>query len=159
MRVSGEDGPVANATVDVLFQETLLRRQGTTENGSASFVAMPAGTFTVRIEALGFAVYRADDVRVAHGSSTILEVRLDSAPIELEGMTVRSERVQIQRENMEFSTRVDEAAIRLLPVTYNARDLVALTPGARPGHVWGGANFQANNYRIDGLSANHPGMG
>ncbi len=44
-------------------------------------------------------------------------------------------------------------------MTYDARDLVALTPGARPGQIWGGANFQANSYRIDGLSANHPGLG
>ena len=68
------------------------------------------------------------------------------SPIGLEGLTIRTERVQIERENTEFSTTVEEAAIRLLPMTYDARDLVALTPGARPGHIWGGANFQANSY-------------
>jgi hypothetical protein len=86
-------------------------------------------------------------------------VVLEVAPIELEGLTIRTERVQIERENTEFTTTVEEAAIRLLPMTYDAKDLVALTPGARPGHIWGGANIQANSYRIDGLSANHPGMG
>jgi hypothetical protein len=159
VRVSAEERPVANATVEVLFQETVLRRLGTDEAGAASFAAMPAGTFVVRVEALGYTVFRREDVRVSTGSSTILEVTLESAPIALEGLTIRSERVQIQRENSEFNTRVDEVAIKLLPVTFNARDLVALTPGARPGNVWGGANFQANNYRIDGLSANHPGVG
>jgi hypothetical protein len=88
-----------------------------------------------------------------------LEVQLAPAPISVEGITVKAERVQIQRENTEFTSRVDETAIRLLPTTHDANDLVALTPGARPDHVWGGANFQANSYRIDGLSANHPGLG
>ena len=160
VRASSESGvPVGSATVEVLFQETVLRRLATTEAGTASFAAMPAGTFSLRIQALGYKEYRQDDVRVASGGSTVVEVVLESAPIELEGLTIHSERIQIQRENTEFSTRVDEAAIKLLPVTYNARDLVALTPGARPGNVWGGSSFQANNYRIDGLSANHPGMG
>ena len=159
VRVSGERGPVANATVDVLYLETLLRRLGTSEAGTASFAAMPAGTFSVRIDALGYAPQRRDGVRVTGTGSTVLEITLETAAIAMEGLTIRSERVQIQRENIEFSTRVDGAAIQLLPVTYNARDLVALTPGARPENVWGGASFQANNYRIDGLSANHPGTG
>jgi hypothetical protein len=160
VRAANESGmPVGNATVEVLFQETVLRRLGTSEAGTASFAAMPAGTFSVRIQALGYKEFIQHEVRVAGGESTVMEVTLESQAIELEGITIHSERVQIQRENTEFSTRVDEVAIKLLPVTYNARDLVALTPGARPGNVWGGANFQANNYRIDGLSANHPGMG
>ena len=160
VRASNESGvPVANATVEILFQETVLRRLGTSDEGTASFAAMPAGTFSLRIEALGYKEFRQDDIRVTGVGSTVVEATLESQAIELEGITIHSERVQIQRENTEFSTRVDEVAIKLLPVTYNARDLVALTPGARPGNVWGGANFQANNYRIDGLSANHPGMG
>lgn len=159
VRVTGEGGAVANATVEVLFQDAVLRRLGTDEQGAARFGAMPAGTFTVRVEALGYREHVRESVRVSNASTAVVEVSLESRPIELEGMTIRSERVQIQMENTEFSTRVDERAIQLLPVTYNARDLVALTPGARPGNVWGGANFQANNYRIDGLSANHPGVG
>lgn len=158
VRVRGPGGPIASATVEVLFQETVLRRSGTEEDGVAR-IGLPSGTFTVRIESLGHETKEVPEVRVEAGRTQGLEVELALAPIAMEGLTVRAARVQIQRENTEFTTQVDEAAIRLLPMTHRAEDLVALTPGARPGHVWGGANFQANSYRVDGLSANHPGMG
>ncbi|MDH5590022.1 MAG: TonB-dependent receptor, partial [Gemmatimonadota bacterium] len=159
VRVSTTTGPVAGATVEVIFQETPLARLVTSDAGTATFGALPGGTFSVRVEALGHRPFFQEGVRVVTSSSTVLEVTLETSPIELEGLTVRSERVQIQRENTEFGSRVDEKAIELLPVTFDARDLVALTPGARADNVWGGANFQANSYRIDGLSVNHPGVG
>ncbi len=159
VQVNGPAGPVPGATVELLFQEEVLRRNATDDEGGVIFTGVPGGTFTVRVDALGFAVVEREDVRVNPGVSQGIEISLELAPIELEGLTIRTERVQIQRENTEFSTTVEEAAIALLPVTYDARDLVALTPGARPGHIWGGANFQANSYTLDGLSANHPGVG
>ena len=159
VRVSGPSGPVANATVEILFQEEVLRRSGTDEEGVARLGGLPAGTFTVKVESLGFQTSIQNEVRILGGQAQAISVELEEAPIEVEGLTVTAERVQIQRENTEFSTRVEETAIALLPMTYRAADLVALTPGARPGFVWGGANFQANSYRVDGLSTNHPGMG
>ncbi|MFC1574876.1 carboxypeptidase regulatory-like domain-containing protein [Gemmatimonadota bacterium] len=159
VRVNGPAGPVANATVDVLFQEQVIRRAGTDAEGAARIGGLPGGTFQVRIESLGFRTHLEEEVRVEPGTSQAIEVLLVLAPIEMEGITIHTERVQIQRENTEFNTTVEEAAILLLPVTHTASDLIALTPGARPGHVWGGASLQANNYRIDGLSANHPGLG
>jgi len=159
VRVAGPAGPLANATVDVLYLERVLSRAGTDADGMAVVGGLPAGSFDVRVEALGHRTEVVEGVRVEVGGSRLVDVALVLAPILMEELTVRAERVQIQRENTEFTTQVDAAAIRLLPTTHNAADLVALTPGARPGHVWGGANFQANSYRIDGLSANHPGLG
>jgi hypothetical protein len=145
--------------VDVLFQGEALRGGDTNADGVALIGGVPGGTFDVQVEALGFRSRILEGVRVSPGSSQGLEVMLEVAPIELEGLTIRTERVQIQRENTEFSTTVEEAAINLLPMSYDPADLVALTPGARPGHIWGGSSFQANSYRLDGLSANHPGVG
>lgn len=159
VRVSGPAGPVPNARVEILFQEQVLQWGDTNPQGVASIGGIPGGTFQVRVQAMGFHTKVVEEVRMVPGASQALEVPLEVAPIELEGLTIRTERVQIERENTEFSTTVEEAAIRLLPMTYDARDLVALTPGARPGQIWGGSNFQANSYRIDGLSANHPGLG
>jgi len=159
VRVSGPVGPIDGARVEVIYQEQVLHWGDTDANGLARIGGITGGTFLVRVQALGFHSKDVEEVRVTPGVAQALEVQLVVAPIQLEGLTIRTERVQIQRENTEFSTRVEEAAIRLLPMTYDAKDLVALTPGARPGFIWGGANFQANNYRIDGLSANHPGIG
>ncbi|MFC1660202.1 carboxypeptidase regulatory-like domain-containing protein [Gemmatimonadota bacterium] len=159
VRVSSPTGPVANASVQLLLQDQVIRDVGTDLEGVARIGGLPGGTFALRVEALGFTVFTLDEVRVDPSSARAVDVGLVVAPIELEGITIRAERVQIERENTEFSTRVDEAAILLLPMTHDVSDLVALTPGARPGHIWGGANFQANSYRLDGLSVNHPGRG
>jgi hypothetical protein len=159
VRVSASSGPVANATVDVLFRDAVLSRVGTDARGVARVTGLPAGTVDVRVEVLGYQTTIVRGLRIVPGEDQTVEVALVIAPISVEGLNVSTPRVQIQRENTEFSTQIDERAILLLPTTHEASDLVALTPGARPGNIWGGANLQANNYRIDGLSANHPGLG
>jgi len=150
---------VAGATVEVIHQGEIRHRAATGEEGTILFPGVPDGPFEVRVEALGFRSRVVEGVRLNADGTRVLEVKLESLPIEMEGITVRAERVRIQRENTEFTTRVDEVAIELLPMAHDVNQLVALTPGARAGHVWGGASFQANNYRVDGLSANHPGLG
>jgi hypothetical protein len=159
VRVTNPTGPLPGARVEVLFEGQVIGWGDTDANGLARIGGFPAGTFSVRVQAIGHKEQVVDSVRVEPGASQGLEVVLEVAPIELEELTVRSQRVQIQRDNTEFTTLVDRAAIELLPVSLIATDLVALTPGARPGHIWGGASFQANSYRLDGVSANHPGLG
>jgi hypothetical protein len=159
VRVTGEEGSVSGATVEVAHRGEVRHRAPTDDEGIAVIRGVPADPFEVRVQALGFRSRVMESVVMGPEGTRVLEVRLESVPIEMEGITVRAERVQIQRENTEFTTRVDEVAIQLLPMAHDVSQLVALTPGARPGHVWGGANFQANNYRVDGLSANHPGLG
>ncbi len=150
---------IGEAGVTVLYGGNVLERAVTDAKGIARVGGLPAGTFVLRVEALGYSPETVQDVRVGPGEVKSVEVVLDRAPIAVEGLTVEAGRIQIQRRNTEFSTHVQERTIQLLPVTYNAIDLVSLTPGARPNNVWGGANFQANSYRIDGVAANNPGMG
>ncbi len=159
VQVNGEDGPVAGATVELSYLGQLFSRAVTEPDGSARLIGLPGGTFDVSVQAMGFEISVVEGVRVELDATRTLEVALETMPIELEGITIRSERLQIERENAEFSTVVDEMAMELLPLAHDVKQVVALTPGARAGNVWGGASFQANNYRIDGLSANHPGVG
>ncbi|HSG47869.1 MAG TPA: TonB-dependent receptor [Longimicrobiales bacterium] len=159
VRIRTDGGPVPEALVEVLYGDVVLGSALSDDAGVARVRGLAVGTFRVRVAAYGFATRIIPDVRVIPGEAQILDVELASSPIAVEGLTVRAERIRIRRENMEFSSLVDESTILLMPVAREVNDLIALTPGARPGHIWGGANFQANNYRIDGLSANHPGMG
>lgn len=159
LRVRGPEGPLPDAMVDVLLRDRSMGRALSDAQGQARVTGLPGGTYRVRVELFGYQVRILNEVRLAQGASVTLDVELAAAPIAVEGLTVRTERTVIRRENVEFSTQVDEEAILLLPIPREAEDLVALTPGARAGNVWGGANFQANSYRLDGLSANHPGMG
>ncbi|MEJ2679834.1 MAG: TonB-dependent receptor [Gemmatimonadota bacterium] len=159
VRVRSGADPVANATVSVLLSGQVLQRGSTDTTGAARIGGLPGGTYQVRVEAIGYRTRLLDDLRLEPGAVRALEVELEVAPLELEGINVRVNRIQIQKQNTEFATTVDEEAIKLLPMAQDSRRLIALTPGARPDYVWGGANFQANSYQIDGLAANHPGMG
>jgi len=158
VRVHGPGGPVP-ARVDVLYEGQVVGWGEGDQDGRVRIGGIPGGTYSIQVRALGHKEFVMDSIRVEPGESRAVEVTLELAPIAMEELTVRAQRVQIQRENTEFSTEVDQVAIEMLPMSFTAADLVALTPGARPGHIWGGANFQANSYRLDGLSTNHPGMG
>ncbi|MHB1192718.1 MAG: TonB-dependent receptor [Longimicrobiales bacterium] len=159
VHVRGPEGPLGDALVDVLLRGASVGRALSDAAGRARVTSLPDGTFSVRVEVFGHQVRVVEGVRLTPGGTHALEVALLPAPIAVEGLTVRTGRTEIRRENMEFSTQVEENAILLLPIPREANDLVALTPGARSGNVWGGANFQANAYRLDGLSTNHPGTG
>jgi len=159
VRVKGPVGPLAGADVEALHTGVLLVRAVTDDNGTASVRPLPGGTYTVTVRLLGYANGRREGIRINAGEIRSVELTLELAPIELEGITVTASRVQIQQETVEFSMKVEEEAVDLLPVSRETGELVALTPGARPDHVWGGASAQANSYRIDGISANNPGEG
>jgi hypothetical protein len=159
VRVSGPAGPIAGATVELIHGDAVVRSLVSDSSGVVRLVGTSPGTYQVRVEAHGHRPHLSDPFSLTDREVRAVEVALEPAPVELEGLTVRADHIQIQRENTDFATTVGERVIELLPVAYDARELVALTPGARPENVWGGANFQANSYRIDGLSANHPGLG
>lgn len=159
VRVSGPAGPLAGAHVEVFAAGSVAGAGATDGTGLARVIGLAAGTYEVRVDALGYRSRVLEDVRLVAGEARVLEVLLELAPLELEDIRATTDRIQIQRENTDFSTTVDQVAIKLLPLAHEANQIVALTPGARAGHVWGGASFQANNYTLDGLSINHPGMG
>ncbi|MEJ2679185.1 MAG: TonB-dependent receptor, partial [Gemmatimonadota bacterium] len=159
MRVKSGEDPVSTATVSVLLHGEVLLRGSTDSTGAARIGSVPGGTYQIKVEAIGYRTKVIDDVKLDPGTVRALEVQVEVAPVELESIEVRASQIKIQKQNTEFATTVDEEAIKLLPMAQDSRRLIALTPGARPDYVWGGSNFQANSYRIDGLAANHPGMG
>ncbi len=159
VRVRSGVEPVAGASVELHVAGHVFRQASTDPQGAVRLGGLPAGTYEVHANAIGYESFVSDAIRLELGDVEVLEVQLETAPVELESIAVTVDRVTIERTSTEFSSSVDDVAIELLPLAHETSQLVALTPGARPGYVWGGANFQANNYRLDGLSANHPGLG
>ncbi|MCG6988449.1 MAG: carboxypeptidase-like regulatory domain-containing protein, partial [Gemmatimonadetes bacterium] len=104
VRVSGKQGPIAHATVEVVQRDTVWRRADTDEHGAARFAAVLPGIYQVRVQAYGYRPYREEHVSVSGSSSTVLDVQMEAAPVPLEGLTVTSERVEIQHDNTEFNT-------------------------------------------------------
>ncbi|MGH7475923.1 MAG: TonB-dependent receptor [Longimicrobiales bacterium] len=158
-RVTAESEPVAGAEVLLLRADVARHQVATDSSGAFRVSGVAPGEYTLTVRALGFRERSIRGIRIVPGAARVVDVTLESAPVELESLEVVGQRVQISREDTEFSVEVAEEEIMLLPTTYDPKDLVALTPGARAGQVWGGANVQANNYQLDGLAANHPGVG
>lgn len=158
-RVVSDAGAVAGATLELAGSGRFLRRTDSASDGRFHFVAVPPGTYHLTVRQLGFKARTEGPIALAPGERQEREIRLELAPLELESVEVVVTPVTIDRSNTEFSTKLDERIIELLPSVYDPKDLVELTAGARAGHVWGGATDQANNYQIDGLAANHPGVG
>lgn len=159
VRVSSQGRRVVSASVRLFEGSAAVRGATTDASGIARFGGLVPGVYSVRVDIIGYRSHRVEDLRVEAAGTRSVEVELEQVPVELEGLSVRADRIQIQRENTDFGTSVGGSALDLLPVPYDPAELVALTPGARAEHVWGGANFQANSYQIDGLAANHPGLG
>ncbi|HET7275834.1 MAG TPA: carboxypeptidase regulatory-like domain-containing protein [Longimicrobiaceae bacterium] len=158
-QVFGDEGkPVAGAAVEMIGGDVLRRVQADRE-GLFSLIAVPVGDYTLIATQVGYNPSPPVDVRVLAGQTQRVTLTMTLAPVAIEGIEVVSTPITISTTDTDFSTEISEIEIDLLPVSYNPNDMIALTPGVRPGHVWGGATNQANNYQLDGIAANHPGLG
>lgn len=152
--------PLPSAIVEVELEIGTFKRGTTTDAaGRYRITGLVPGPYRVNVRRTGYrnaggrALVALNEVMTQNYS---LQVR----PIVIDTLRVRADNpVVIRREDTEFSTEVREEAIQLLPMRTDPKEAVALTPGARAEQVWGGSTAQANNYQIDGLSANHPGVG
>ena len=98
-------------------------------------------------------------VQIEPGGIERLTFVLEAAVYTLDSLIVSAPALSISTTDAELGTRLTVAEISLLPTTLDARRLIALTPGARPDQIWGGASDQANSYSLDGTTINHPGLG
>jgi len=99
------------------------------------------------------------EVEVESGRTAEISFVLRPVPFTLDSLVASGRAPSISTTDAELGSRLTVGEIGLLPTTLDVRDLVALTPGARPNHIWGGASDQANSYVLDGALVNHPGLG
>jgi hypothetical protein len=152
--------PLSAAIVEIELEIGTFRRGTTTDlAGRYRIIGLVPGPYRISVRRTGYrnaggrALVALNDVVT---QNFVLQIR----PVVIDTVNVRADNpVVISREDTEFSTEVREEAIQLLPMRTDPKEAVALTPGARAEQVWGGSTAQANNYQIDGLSANHPGVG
>lgn len=159
--VDGTTGaPVVSATVDVNMTPGDLRRGTRTDaSGRYSVTGLPTGRYRVTIRRSGY--HNASEiVLLTPGETLTQDWSLTARPVVIDTLTVLADNpITVDRTQAGFDTRVSATAIDLLPLGADPTEIVALTPGARGEQVFGGATEQANQYQIDGLAANHPGVG
>lgn len=164
---------ITGAQVSVLNQATNLRYGGqTNESGSYYVSDLPPGTYTMKIEKLGFKTVIKPEI-VLHVQDAV-EINFQMAVGSVtESVTVQSGEPILQLETSDLSAVVNSRTVRDLPL--NGRDwtqLAALQPGVeavttqRPANAQSprgnrgfgqqmtisGTRPQLNNYRLDGIS-------
>jgi hypothetical protein len=157
-RVQDREGrPVASAAVTAA-SAARAGRATSAEDGSWHIAGLEPGLYQVSVERPGYRQAR-DSVQVAAGETARMTLVLELAVYTLDSLVVSGEPPTVSTTSTDLGSKVTEAQIALLPTTLDVQQLIALTPGARPQEIWGGASAQANAYSLDGTSVNDPGLG
>jgi hypothetical protein len=141
-------------------------REVTTDaRGRFLLLWLPAGTYTVRLRALGYGPVALRDVRISLGSTTSLgDVTLVAQAVELAEIVVSGARPLIDPTTAAAATVLDSAAFLALPTERNFRSITALVPQANPSPYGDGVNVAGatgteNGYFIDGIHVTDPFQG
>ncbi|MGH7699021.1 MAG: carboxypeptidase regulatory-like domain-containing protein [Gemmatimonadales bacterium] len=127
-------------------------------DGAWRITHLEPGRYRISAHRLGHGPSR-HDIEVEPGRTVRLTLVLEPVPFTLDSLVVTAPAAAISTRDTELGSTVTVGEIALLPTTLDVRELIALTPGARPDHIWGGASDQANSYALDGTTVNHPGLG
>jgi hypothetical protein len=147
---------VTGATVTAKNNGTNKEATATTDdNGGFKVSNLDPGTYTITVNASGFAPFTNGGVTVEVGRSTTLDVGLS-----LQGVTgtvqVTGEAPVINTSQQDFSSNVNQTSLNELPV--NGRrwsNFVIMTPGTVPDGTFGLISFRGisgllNNNTVDG---------
>jgi outer membrane receptor protein involved in Fe transport len=170
--VSDTSGAVIpNAKVTLNNSLTNQSRSVTTdEQGFFRAEQLAVGTYEVRVERTGFAVYRQTDVEASLGRTVHLNAVLAPASAS-EQVTVTAQPSSLDPSQSSLVSSIDQERIEELPVrSRNYLDFVLLAPGVSSspaasaasgstpltgsGFTFGGLRSQSNNVSIDGLDNN-----
>ena len=152
--------PLGNATVRIVRSDgNVVRDALTSADGSFRFDALSAGIYSATARRLGYRSAELSGIRLATGQTVEIQVRLTAAPRELSTIQVVASPITIDVGTPEIPVHLDRAETWLLPTAREASSLIALVPGARTDQLWGGAPGVSNDYQMDGVSINHPGLG
>lgn len=147
--VHGElDTPVSGVTVAVVG---LPLNAATGEEGRFVLAAVPVGERRIRVSMVGFQEVTLEGVRVKAGAQTDLgTVRLTAAPVPLEPVVVRAERLRLVEPDVVVTHDVVLGReLRELPIVA-VEEAVELAAGVSEGHFRGGRVGQ-EVYVVDGV--------
>src|SRR4051794_22047820 len=150
---------VPNAAVSLTNEATgVAQKQATTDAGLFAFPSIPAGAYSVRVEAKGFRAYQSKGNTVQINTPLTLAISLEvGATGDTVEVTASSETVQTA--NAVVGNVVEQKAITELPLNgRNPLNLLMYEPGVvqRSGNTVNvnGARAMAVNVTIDGIEAN-----
>ncbi|MEQ1692556.1 MAG: carboxypeptidase regulatory-like domain-containing protein, partial [Gemmatimonas sp.] len=160
-RVSSSSGqPLGEVTVRLQQSDGSYPRASRSDGrGDVRFAFIQPGVYSLEARLIGYRPLTVSAVIVRATETTRLALVLEPSPTELTPVTVSASKVTINRTTTEFTSSLGAREREMLPTARNTNDLIAFTPGSRPGQIFGGSTNQANLYQLDGVTVNAPGTG
>ena len=158
--IANDRAAVPEATVTALRADRTVAREAlSAADGSFRLAALSPGSYTVVVRRVGYRSAELPGVRVAEAQTVTLVVTLTQAPRQLSTINVVTSPVTVDPSTPSLTVRLDREFTALLPSARTATSLLSLVPGSQRDQLWGGAGGVANDYQLDGVSMNHPGVG
>ena len=119
---------------------------------------IPTGEHTLMFSYVGYRDVHIEKVVVLPSLRTVIDTRMEPAPVEMPAVVVTAERALIQKDLTGTLHRVGSVAIESLPVD-NFQEIVELQPGVvYGGHIRGGRAGETV-YIMDGVPVQDPSTG
>lgn len=142
----------------------------TDTHGNFRLLAVPAGTYTVRIRAIGYRPVLFERVVVALGNNTTIgTVTMEPVTVQLSELVVTARVAPIDLTTASSGTSLRAAELDQLPLDRSVNSLISLAPQATyqvadlsyrsEGVNIAGGSVWDNAYFIDGVNVTDPGMG
>ncbi|MDQ3244667.1 MAG: carboxypeptidase regulatory-like domain-containing protein [Gemmatimonadota bacterium] len=158
--VDDNDRPLSGAAIRVARSDGSASTDAVSnEAGVFAVPSLAPGLYRVTARRIGFREARLPFLRIVSGQTSAIRVSLSASATQLSTVTVPVTATSIDASTTGLARRITVDDVKLVPLARDAASLVDLVPGARKGFVWGGAGDAANNYQLDGVSVNHPGVG
>ena len=165
-------GVLAGCVVTVVNTDTDVARSIETDGeGRFRALALPSGTYSIRIDRPGFGPLRRDGIVLLLGQSAWLAFTMQVATVD-EGITIVAETPVIDAGHTAVSTVIGQEHVQNMPI--NGRTFLSftvMTPGvttdrtpqqgalATSGLSFTGQRGRSNNVMVDGFDNNDPSVG
>ncbi len=141
------------------LRDSVATAEVTTDASGRFRVLLRADVYSLVVRQLGYRPATLGGLRVIGGDTVRVQVVLAPTATALSTVVVLRSPVSVETLDPESTRRITTETALLLPTARDASAVVALVPGAKDGRLWGGAGAATNDFRIDGISMNHPGRG
>ena len=148
--VDGRKEPLAGANVAI--PEARLGAV-TDLDGRYSVLNIPAGTYRVRFNLIGYRPVAVEDVVVTSDQTTRLDLTLVEAPLPMEEIVITATRPVVDVNLTSNIATLSRQQIENLPVQ-ELQDVVNLQAGVVDGHFRGGRTGEVQ-YQVDGVTVNN----
>jgi hypothetical protein len=163
-RLRSETGaPVAGASLTATSPELLgVRRARSANDGTFHIIAVPPGTYTIRIVAIGFRETVVDGARVQLGQTLALtNLRLNSAALQLSAVRIEAPSLTLDPARTTIGGTLDGPELSVLPGDRDYRSLITVFPHVNMSYHGDAPNASGstgleNMYFIDGVNVTSP---